>query len=643
MRSRLPLARLAALAACLGTAPAIVAAQATTTASAAKSPEAERLESFQARYTKYEHLIPMRDGVKLFTAVYVPKDVSQAWPILLQRTPYSVAPYGADNYSQRPADLEKFTKEGFIFAFQDVRGRIRSEGTFVNARPYNPSKQGPTDVDESSDAWDTIDWLVKNVPGNNGRVGTWGISYPGFYAAMASIDAHPALKAASPQAPIADWFIGDDWRHNGALFLAHAFDFFLSFGQPWNEPGRVPPLPTMRFNRGTPDGYDFFLRLGPLRNIDPALFGTQAGFWRELLEHDRYDAYWKARDVRPHLRSVRPALLTVGGWFDAEDLLGPLAVYRAAEAQSPAATNTLVMGPWSHGGWMGAGDGLGDVVFAAKTGEFFRDEIMLPFFVQHLKQKGDAKLPEAYVFETGRNQWRRHDQWPPRAAVARTLHFGPGGRLGFEPAAGAGDGAAFDEYVSDPARPVPFTGEVTPRMTYNYMTSDQRFASSRPDVLVYETDPLDADVTVVGPIECTLHVSTSGTDSDFVVKLIDVYPGGFPDPEPNPTGVRMGGYHQLVRGEPFRGRFRNGFEKPEPFEPGRVAKLAFAMPDVYHTFRRGHRIMVHVQSSWFPLVDRNPQRFVPIHQATEADFQKATQRVYRSGEHPSGIRVRVLP
>jgi putative CocE/NonD family hydrolase len=301
------------------------------------------------------------------------------------------------------------------------------------------------------------------------------------------------------------------------------------------------------------------------------------------------------------------------------------------------------MGPWSHGGWMGDGDRLGRVAFAAKTGEFFRDEIMLPFFVQHLKQKGEAKLPEAYVFETGRNQWRRHDEWPPRAAVARTLHFGPGGRLAFEPAAGPGDAAAFDEYVSDPRKPVPFTDEVAPGMTYNYMTSDQRFASSRPDVLVYETEPLEADVTVAGPIECALHVSTSGTDSDWVVKLVDVYPGSFPDPDPNPAGVRMGGYHQLVRGEPFRGRFRNGFEKPEPFEPGRVTKLAFAMPDVYHTFRRGHRIMVHVQSSWFPLVDRNPQRFVPIHQASEADFQKATQRVYRSGPHPSGIGVRVLP
>jgi uncharacterized protein len=583
----------------------------------------------------------MRDGVRLFTAVYVPKDASQAYPILLLRTPYTVSPYGADSYSQHPADLEKFAKEGFIFAYQDVRGRIKSEGEFVNARPYIPMKRGPKDVDESTDAYDTIDWLVKNVPGSNGRVGIWGISYPGFYAAMASIDAHPALKAASPQAPIADWFMGDDWRHNGALFLAHAFNFFLPFGRPWNDPGKMPPQQLIQFDRGTPDGYDFFLRTGPLRNIDPAMFGTQASFWKELLEHDRYDAFWQARDIRPHLKDIRPAMMSVGGWFDAEDLLGPLAVYRAAEKQSPRASNVLVMGPWSHGGWMGDGDMLGRVSFAAKTGEFFRNEIMFPFFLLHLKEKGDAKLPEAYVFETGRNQWRKHDEWPPKGAAERTLYFAPGGRLSFEQPDGEA-APAFDEYVSDPAKPVPFTEETSPGMTYSYMTSDQRFASRRTDVVAYETEPLETDVTVVGPIECTLHVSTTGTDSDWVVKLVDVYPGSFPDPDPNPAGVRMGGYHQLVRGEPFRGRFRNSFEKPEPFEPGRVTKVAFVMPDVYHTFRRGHRIMVHVQSSWFPLVDRNPQKFGEIHKATDADFQKATQRVYRSGQHPSSMKVKVL-
>jgi putative CocE/NonD family hydrolase len=606
-----------------------------------KSPEAERAEYFRASYTKYEYLIPMRDGVRLFTSIYAPKDTSQKYPILLMRTPYTVSPYGEDNYRGLAANNEKFAKEGFIFASQDVRGTSKSEGEFVNMRPYLPVKHGPKDIDETTDTYDTIDWLIKNVPDNNGNVGIWGISYPGFYAAMASIDAHPALKAASPQAPITDWFLGDDWRHNGALYLAHAFGFFSGFGHPWIEPGDIRPHPTTSFERGTPDGYDFFLHLGPLRNIDPALFGTQAAFWKELLEHRSYDAYWQARNIRPHLKNIRPAMLEVGGWFDAEDLAGPLAVYRALETQSSQTTSTLVMGPWSHGGWMGDGEQLGNVRFASKTGEFFRDKIMLPFFVHYLKTPNDNfNLPKAYVFETGRNQWRKHDAWPPTDAAARTLYLSDGGKLSWTPSEG---GQGFDEYVSDPAKPVPFTDETSPGMTYNYMTSDQRNIARRTDVLSYESQPLDQDVTVAGPIECDLRASTTGTDADWVVKLVDGYPGTYPDPEPNPAGVHMGGYRQLVRGEPFRARFRNGFEKPAASEPGRINKIAFTMPDVYHTFRRGHRIVVHVQSSWFPLVDRNPQTFVDIDRATEADFRKATQRVYRSGDNRSAIRLRILP
>jgi uncharacterized protein len=598
---------------------------------------------FRANYTKYEHMIPMRDGVRLFTAVYVPKDTSQKYPLLLLRTPYTVSPYGSDNFRDEGANTEKFIREKFIFVYQDVRGTTRSEGVFVNARPYLPEKRGSQDVDESSDAYDTIDWLVKNIAESNGSAGIWGISYPGFYAAMAAIDAHPALKAASPQAPVSDWFLGDDWRHNGAFFLAHAFGFFSRFGQPHVEPGDIRPHPSTRFERGTPDGYDFFLRLGPLRNIDPALFGTQAAFWQELLEHRDYDGYWQARNIRPHLKDIRPAMLTVGGWFDAEDLAGPLNVYRAVGTQSPRTVNTLVMGPWSHGGWMGDGDRLGNVRFASKTAEFFRDKIMLPFFVHHLKSpQDDFKLPAAYVFETGRNQWRQHDAWPPKDAAARVFYLAAGGKLSATPPAPPSGGPDFDEYVSDPAKPVPFTDETSAGMTYNYMTSDQRSMARRTDVLAYESEPLEEDVTVAGPIECDLRVSTTGTDSDWVVLFIDGYPGTYPDPDPGPSGVRMGGYRQLVRGEPFRARFRNGFERPEPSEPGRIARIAFTMPDVYHTFRRGHRIAVHVQSSWFPLVDRNPQKFVDIDRAAEADFQKATQRVYRSGENPSAVGVRVL-
>jgi putative CocE/NonD family hydrolase len=605
-----------------------------------KTTEAERNEYYLANYTKSEHMIPMRDGVRLFISIDAPKDTSQKYPVLLIRTPYTVAPYGDDNYRKLPANMEKFAKEGFIFAYQDVRGTTKSEGEYVNVRPYVPVKHGSKDVDESTDAYDTVDWLVKNVPDNNGNVGIWGISYPGFYAAMAAIDAHPALKAASPQAPVVDWFMGDDWRHNGAFFLAHAFGFFSGFGRPWIEPGDIRPHPVTTFERGTPDGYDFFLKLGPLRNFDPALFGTQANYWKELLQHNRYDAYWQARNMRPYLKNIGPAMLTVGGWFDAEDVLGPLGVYRSVEAQSPQTISTLVEGPWSHGGWMGDGDQLGNVRFAAKTAEYFRDKIMLPFFEHYLKPgKDDLKLPKAYVFETGRNQWRQLDSWPPHGAEARTLYFHEGGKLS---ATAPTRGQGFDEYISDPSKPVPFTDEISQGMTYNYMTSDQRFAARRTDVLVYETEPLDDDVTVAGPIACDLRVSTTGTDTDWVVKLVDGYPGTYPDPVPNPTGVHMGGYQQLVRGEPFPARFRNSFETPEASEPGQAAKIAFTMPDVYHTFRRGHRILVQVQSSWFPLVARNPQKFVDIDRATEADFQKATERVYRSGENPSAIKVLVL-
>jgi uncharacterized protein len=606
-----------------------------------KSTDAEREEYFKANYTKSEYRIAMRDSVKLFTAVYAPKDTTKTYPLLLVRTPYSVAPYGSDAYMQLAANMEKFAREGFIFVLQDVRGRNHSEGTFVDVRPYVPVKKGPQDIDETTDTYDTIDWLVKHVPDNNGNVGVWGISYPGFYASMAAIDAHPALKAVSPQAPVTDWFLGDDWRHNGALFLAHTFGFLPSFGQPFVPPGIVKPQMASRFERGTPDGYNFFLSLGPLRNLDPNLFGVEGGFWKEVLAHDRYDAFWQARNVRNFLRNVRPAMLTVGGWFDAEDIAGPLGVHRALQAQSPQTTETLVMGPWSHGGWMGDGEQLGNVKFSAKTAEYFRDNIMLPFFVYYLKPgKEDPKLPKAYVFETGRNQWRKHEVWPPKDSAERTFYFREGGKLATTPPAA---GQKFDEYVSDPAKPVPFTDETSPGMTYNYMTSDQRFAARRTDVLVYSTETLEQDLTVAGPIEVDLQVSTSGTDSDFVVKVVDEYPGNYPDPEPNPTGVRMGGYQQLVRGEPFRGRFYKSFEKPAALEPGRVTRIAFTMPDVYHTFRRGHRLLVHVQSTWFPLVDLNPQKYVdPEYSATEADFQKATQRVYRSAEAPSAIKVHTL-
>jgi putative CocE/NonD family hydrolase len=452
------------------------------------------------------------------------------------------------------------------------------------------------------------------------------------------IDSHPALKCASPQAPIADWFIGDDFHHNGAFYLPHAFRFFASFGQKLEDPLREDPKP---FDFKTPDGYEFYLQLGPLANADKNFFKGKIGFWNDLMEHGHYDEFWQTRDLRPHLKNVKAAVMTVGGWYDAEDLFGPLQIYHEVERNNPGITNVLVIGPWAHGGW-GGGDGaqLGHVRFHAKTAEFYRENIELPFLKHFLKGESKFALPEAWVFETGTAQWRRCEAWPPKAARERTFYLQAGGHLAQEPPDSASSG--FDEYVSDPAKPVPFIPNIAIAMTREHMLDDQRFASSRPDVLVYQTGVLEEDLTIAGPITASLHVSTTGTDSDWVVKLIDVYSGDFPNPNPNPAQVEMGGYQQLVRGEAMRGKFRNSFEKPEPFEPGKMTKVEYVLPDAYHTFRRGHRIMVHVQSSWFPLVDRNPQKFCDIYKAREKDFQKATQRLYRSPQAPSHVRMKVI-
>ncbi|HEY0015333.1 MAG TPA: CocE/NonD family hydrolase [Longimicrobium sp.] len=591
------------------------------------------------RYTKIDTLIPMRDGVRLYTAIYLPKDRSTPRPIILRRTPYSVGRYGSTRFNEAGGTWAQFQRLGYIMVMQDVRGRYMSEGTFDDARPQRTAYAGPRDTDESTDTWDTIEWLTRNLPGNNGRVGMYGVSYPGFYSAVGAINAHPALRVTSPQAPVGDWWMGDDWRHNGALFLAHTFHFHNGFGFP-----RPAPTAVGRggFDIGTPDGYRFFLELGPLRNVKARFFGDSVAFWDSLAAHPDYDGYWKRREVAPHLRRMPPAVLTVGGWFDAEDVYGPFAVYHATERQNPGIANHLVVGPWSHGQWgSGPGDVLGDIRFG-ESGPFFRDSVFLPFFRHHLEGTADPRLPEAFAYETGTNAWRRYDAWPPRGVQPRALYLREGGTLAWDAPAAAGADAR-DEYVSDPARPVPHIGWIAPGMTYEYMTADQRFAATRPDVLVYQTPPLSEDLTLAGPIDVALHVSTSGTDSDWIVKVIDVHPDSASDPDPNPANVRMGGYQQLIRGEPFRGRYRNSREHPEPFVPDQPARVEFSMPDVHHTFRRGHRVMIQVQSSWFPLVDRNPQTFVDIFRATEADFVKATQRVYRSARMPSHVIFRVLP
>jgi uncharacterized protein len=504
----------------------------------------ELKEYIRANYTKYEHYIPMRDGKRLFTAVYVPKDADRAYPIMLVRTPYSVAPYGVDKYPDTLRPSAHFVQSGYIFVYQDVRGRHMSEGEFVNVRPHNANKKDK-EIDESSDTYDSVDWLIKNVKGHNGKVGITGISYPGFYAVCGMIDAHPAVKAVSPQAPVTDWFVGDDFHHNGCLFLPHCFNFMYGFGK--NRPEPTKKFGRDRFEHDTPDGYKFFLDMGPIKNADAKHYKGEIAFWKEVMQHGTYDDFWKARNIRAHVKNVKPAVMTVGGWFDAENLFGALEIYKHAEANNPPKFNHLVMGPWDHGGWSrGTGDHLGDVRFNANTSEFYREKIEFPFFEAHLKGAGSQERPKAWVFETGTNVWRKHDAWPPKDAERRSQYLHAGGTMHWK-SDGYDSKSTFDEFVSDPAKPVPFINKTDIGMVREYMTADQRFASQRPDVLVYQTDVYSTDLTLAGPVEVELYVSTTGTDADWVVKVIDVYPDDLADPDPNPTGVRMGGYQQLIR------------------------------------------------------------------------------------------------
>jgi len=614
--------------------------------------QAKPSEEFNVRehYTKYEYRIPMRDGVHLYTAVYAPKDMSVAYPFLVNRTPYSLAPYGEDQYPPRLGPSEAFARSGYIFVNQDVRGRYMSEGKFVEMRPHIDEKRSNKDVDDSSDMYDTVEWLLHNVPNNNGKVGIWGISYPGFFTSASIIDSHPAIKAASPQAPMTDLFMGDDAYHGGAFMLAANFGFYTFF-KPQENPTPPPVLPA--FDYGTPSAYDFFLKLGSLANANARYFHNQSFLWSDQVGHNTYDDYWKARTLAPHLKNIHCAVLTVGGWFDAEDLSGPFKVFRSIEQNDPGIYNGLVEGPWVHGGWARwDGEHLGSVSFAAKTSLYFRDNIQFPFFEKFLKGKGTEDLPKAYVFETGTNVWRKYTSWPPANAKSRVLYFQDQGGLSFT--APETQQEAFDEYVSDPNRPVPFIDYAATHVPQEYMVGDQRFASTRPDVLVYQTGPLEQDVTIAGPVSPRLFVSTTGTDSDFVVKIIDVYPPDFPQPEPRgepanparltdvpPPSIVLASYQQLLRGWPMRAKFRNSFEKPEPMVPGQVEELNFTAPDINHTFRRNHRIMIQVQSTWFPLIDRNPQTFVNIPDAKPSDFQKATERVYRGKGKSSGVIVHV--
>jgi putative CocE/NonD family hydrolase len=606
----------------------------------AQIPQGPDAEYIKANYTKYEYQIPMRDGKKLFTSVYVPKDQSKTYPIMMDRTCYSVAPYGPDKYKGNMGPSSLFVHDGYIFVYQDVRGRFMSEGVFREMTPELENHKTNKDVDEGTDTYDTIDWLLKNIPNNNGKVGVWGISYPGFYTTTSLLSRHPALVAASPQAPIADLY-RDDAFHNGAFMLIANFGFYPFFTN------RQDDKPTQgkgfSIDYGTPDGYAYYLKMGSVKHTTDIYlknYKDTVRLWQEMLNHPNYDQHWKDRNVLPHLHDIKTAVLVTGGWYDAEDLYGAINTYKTLVKDNPTSQIYFAMGPWVHGGWSrGPGDHLGDVEFGGAQGAYYREKIEFAFFSHYLKGT-DTDIPKVSTFETGKNEWKTYKSWPPKDAEEKNLYFLPGGKLSFNAPANAGYGE--DSFVSDPNKPVPFYNAIVNDMQREYMTADQRFASRRPDVLTYQTDVLDKDVTLAGNIWANLKVSTSGTDADWVVKVIDVYPDSVQNNKFTSANTFMSGYEQMVRSEAMRGKFRNGFDKPAPFIPNEATPVNFELQDVLHTFKKGHRIMVQVQSTWFPLIDRNPQVFEDIMKAKDTDFKKAINTLYSSKEHPSYLKVRVI-
>ena len=606
-------------------------------------------EFLKTHYEKHEYRIPMRDGVKLYTQVYTPIagqfEDKGPYPFLMTRTPYSCGSYDNDVVEPRVTGNMWMLRSGYILVCQDVRGRWESEGNWVE---MTPPKDGHG-IDESTDMSDSVDWLLKHVSGNNGSVGILGISYPGFYTAASIIDGNPAIKAASPQAPMINLFDGDDSYHGGAFMLAANHSFYAPFFQPQKNPLKVEPKIDFEFSNK--DAYQYYLQMGTLAHLDSPAGGTNPLYHDQTI-HDTYDAYWVARNMELHMVGIKAAVMFVGGWFDAEDLAGPVKGFHAVAKLSPnAPADTLVEGPWVHGGWArGTGASLGDIRFGSETSVFYQQNIEAPFFAHYLKDAAWTPLPKAYTFETGTDVWKKYDAWPPKQAVTKTIYFQPHGGLAWTAPTAA---SSSDSYVSDPAHPVPYVGYVSEAdPPQRYMDDDQRFAATRPDVMVYETAPLTEDVTIVGPLKPRLKIASTGTDSDFDVKLIDVYPNDFEYPDDGADQgkhilgappVLMGGYEMLVRGEPFRAKFRNSLAHPEPLVPGKVTSLDYSMQDINHTFRKGHCIMVQVASSWFPLTDRNPQIFIDIAKAKPSDFHKATETIFHQSDAASGIEVMVMP
>ncbi len=590
-------------------------------------------------YIKIDTTIAMRDGIRLYTVIYLPKDGNQKYPFLIERTPYSVSPYGEKNYPDKIGPNEALMHEKYIFVYQDVRGRYMSEGHNQEVTPYIPIKKNKTDVDESSDTYDTIDWLLKNIKNNNGRAGLYGISYPGFYATASVPTAHPAIKAVSPQAPVTDEFIGDDANHNGAFFLMDNFDFMNYFGKERNGP--TEDYGSSMFNASRKDAYQFFLHLGPIKNTQSEkYFNHRSYIWNEYLAHDTYDDYWQKRNIRQYLKNIKIPILVVGGWFDAEDLFGSLHTYGAIEKQSPENNNFLVMGPWTHGAWARKNwNQFGTYNFGSNTSQYFQDSLQTKFFNYFLKDEGSWNASEATIFETGANKWRHFKHWPPENISEAIYYLNDHNKLSEQKNNNKNN---FDEYISDPANPVPYTGKIQARRNNEYMVEDQRFAASRKDVLVYETSVLNADVTIAGNILADLFTSISTTDADFIVKLIDVVP---PEEiyEKEKVDYSFSSYFQrLVRAEVMRAKFRNDYVHPQPFIPGEITEVKIHLNDICHTFKKGHKIMVQVQSSWFPLVDMNPQKFLRIPDANENDFQKSIIHIYHDKDHASRIVLPVL-
>ncbi|MFT4205025.1 MAG: CocE/NonD family hydrolase [Chitinophagaceae bacterium] len=591
----------------------------------------------RTHYDKKEIMVPMRDGVQLFTSIYTPKDTSRTYPIMMMRTCYSVAPYDPDRYKLLLGPSLEFMKEGFIFVYQDVRGKNHSEGVWTEITPFIADKKG-LQHDEASDTYDAVDYLVKNIPHNNGKVGAWGISYPGFFATNFVLSGHPAIKAVSPQAPVTNWFLGDDTHHNGAFFLIDEFDFDYFFANSTNGPnkGNMPKL-----DAEYTDSYPFFLNMKTVANVNNLYYKHRVPFWDTIMMHPNYDAWWQARDIRKFLYNARPATLVVGGFYDAEDMWGAQQVYKSIEEKNKDNNNSLVMGPWNHGGWASFKmDHLGDQQFGANTSEWFQQQVQFPFFMHYLKDAPAPKLPEALLYDAGTNQWLGFDKWPAPTIQKTALYLKGDDSLSFQAPLAK---ASRTQYVSDPAKPVPYEDGVQSDRGITYLNADQRFASKRPDVAVFTSPVLTDNTTLAGEVNAKLYVATTGTDADFIVKIIDVLPDTAANYKQGDKEIIASGYQRLVRAEVMRGRFRNSFEKPEPFVPNKPTLVPFSIPDILYTFPKGHKIMVQIQSSWFPLVDRNPQTFVDIYQAKESDFKKATITLFSQKDMPSRVELGILP